>query len=323
VGQAAADALARLTPVQIKFSRGTVQEVACNRRVPLPDGTIGVRYGRNVPAELRAYPEGLIDPEALCAWLVDERGELIGSIVNYACHATSYNQYSEICWDYPGFAAEEVERELGGTCLILQGCAGNMSPGKYTVGEPLEDSKRMGRYVADAVIAGYPTAEMLKDSSLLFANEYVTTGLRVLRSKDELERMLQAEIEKYKELHDAGPGLYNSTNIMSLTERILILNRFPELKMPSEVAVVKLGELLLVFLPGEMFIQSTLALKAKFPQAKLMVMAYTDVSLEYVPNEGAFSERGGYETCEEWCFSVPGNAEALEEKAVHILQQYM
>lgn len=68
--------------------------------IGMKDGKIGVRYGRGVSDELREYPDGLIDPYAECVWLEKMNGELKGVLVNYACHGTSYNEYSNICWDY-------------------------------------------------------------------------------------------------------------------------------------------------------------------------------------------------------------------------------
>ncbi|MBP1990410.1 neutral/alkaline non-lysosomal ceramidase N-terminal domain-containing protein [Paenibacillus eucommiae] len=320
--EAATKAKGSMAAVQFRFSKGIVREVACNRRVTLPDGTIGVRYGRGVSAELRAYPDGLIDPEVSCTWLVGSQGDLMGCLINYACHATTYHQPTEICWDYPGYAAQTVERELGGICLFLQGCAGNISPGKYTIGEPLEDSMKLGRRVADAAIESYSSAGAVMVDGLLISCEHIETELRILRSMEDLKRALTVEIEKYfTESGDLSVGS-SGTNIMSLAERIVLLGKYPGRQMLSEIAVIGLGTIVFVFLPGEMFVECALSLKAKFPMLNLMIMAYTDVSLEYVPIRAAFEEQGGYETCEEWCFSVPGNAEIMEEKAANMIPEF-
>ena len=50
------------TVTQIGRSKARVERIASNRRVPLPDGTIGVRYSATKNAALREAPEGLIDP---------------------------------------------------------------------------------------------------------------------------------------------------------------------------------------------------------------------------------------------------------------------
>jgi hypothetical protein len=320
VRKAAGEAADRLAPVRILRSSGTVGQIACNRRVPLPDGTIGVRYGRGVSAELRAYPDGLIDPEVQCLWFAHLSGQIVGSLINYACHATTYNQYSDICWDYPGFATDRIERELGGTSLFLQGCAGNISPGKYTVGKPLDDSRSMGRRLAAAAMESFSAAKQVQADRLLHAGETVAADLRIFRSKQEMELLLAEEIARCRQQLLANPPVYNSSNILSLTERILLLERYPDLRMPSEVTAVGFGDVRMVFFPGESFIQSTLKLKEKFGHLHLMAMAYTDASLEYIPSAEAYEETGGYETCEEWCFAAKGTAERLDGIAIELLE---
>ncbi|GAA3408426.1 hypothetical protein ACFFNY_13025 [Paenibacillus hodogayensis] len=321
VEKAALDALAELGPVDVHSSSGVVSEVACNRRVPLPDGSIGIRFGRGVSDELRGYPDGLIDPEVQCLWFADKSGQIVGSLVNYACHATSFNQFYDICWDYPGFATEDIERKIGGISLFLQGCAGNISPGKYTVGEPLEDCRSMGRRVADAAHGSFRSAKPVRAEALLYASETVPSELRIFHDKDELVRMLDAEIAQCRNDDDflSVPSESRSANILTLMERIVLLDRYPDLSMPSEVTAIGFGDVRMVFLPGESFIQSALQLKTKFSHLHLMVMAYTDSSLEYVPNAEAYEEIGGYETGEKWCFAAKGTAERLLRTAEELV----
>lgn len=319
--RAAKEALSGLTDVRIKRSSAPVSGVACNRRVKLSDGSIGTRYGRGVSEELRGLPDGLIDPNVHCVWFVDDREQVVGSLLHYACHATSYNQYDHISWDYPGYAAADVERELGGTCLFLQGCAGNISPGKYTVGDPLDDCMRLGRHVSEAAVSSYADARYARGDELLVECGKLPAELRILHSKEALENMLGEEIAKFRKERELHPQRYGGADIVSLAARIGLVERYPDLRMPAEAAVMKVADVLLVFLPGEMFIESAIALKKRFPEADALVMAYGDASLEYIPPREAFNEKGGYETCEEWCFSAPGNAEALESLAGGMMQK--
>lgn len=321
--RAAKEALSGLADVRIKRSSAPVSGVACNRRVKLPDGTVGTRYGRGVSAELRALPDGLIDPDVHCVWFVDDREKVVGSLLHYACHATSYNQYDHISWDYPGYAAADVERELGGTCLFLQGCAGNISPGKYTVGDPLDDCMRLGRHVAEAAVSSYEGARYANGDGLFVECGKLPAELRILHTKEALEKMLGEEIAKFRKERELHPQRYGGSDIVSIAARIGLAERYPDLRIPAEAAVVKIGDIWLVFLPGEMFIESAIALKKRLPEADALVMAYSDVSLEYIPTREAFNEKGGYETCEEWCFSAPGNAEALVEQAALMMQKLL
>ena len=319
VHDAAVNAMDNKEDINIRYSKGYVSEVACNRRVALKDGKIGVRYGRGVSEELRGYPDGLIDPYAECVWLEKMNGELKGVLVNYACHGTSYNEYSEICWDYMGFAREQIEMKLGGQALFLQGCAGNISPGKYTTHEPLEDAGLLGSRLAEAVVKSYSEAYLIDSKLANLINRTVILKGRTTFSEDELEVKLEEEIIKAKiEQKQGSTTLYGSMVISNL-ERLLMLKKYPELEIPSEIGLIRLGELHLFFLPGECFIQYALEIKKYLKGKPVLVMAYTDCTLQYIPNRIAYEEEGGMEDDPDWCYSEQGNGEALVEEAIRLV----
>lgn len=321
-GDAAKEALRNLSIVDVFYSSGVAKQVASNRRVRLADGSIEARWSRGVSDELRSSPEGTIDPVVSCIWFKNSLGQIMGSLLHYACHATAYNNYLKAHWDFPGYAASEVGHQLGGTCMFLQGCAGNISPGKYTVGEPQEDCLRMAHEIALAALDSYPTAQRLRVKSLSLVSGEVSTTLRILPNIDELNRLLDQEVAKYQEALSAGKT-FDNNDFMSIAARLVLLERYPDKNMPSKVFVLGVGELPLVFLPGEMFIETSLQLQLEFSDTRPIVMAYTDASLEYVPIASAFEEQGGYETSEDWCFSVPGNAEVLTAYAAELIRKGM
>ena len=63
VASAAREALTKLQPLtHVACGKGKVEKFASNRRVPLPDGKIGIRLSHCNDPVLIAAPEGLIDP---------------------------------------------------------------------------------------------------------------------------------------------------------------------------------------------------------------------------------------------------------------------
>jgi hypothetical protein len=53
----------------------------------------------------------------------------VATLVNYACHPTIMGSDNRLITpDYPGPVRETVESIVGGTCLFLQGAAGNQGP---------------------------------------------------------------------------------------------------------------------------------------------------------------------------------------------------
>ena len=308
--------------VCVRYSRGYVSGVASNRRVAMEDGKIGVRYGRNVPEELRRYPDGLIDPYAECVWLEKANGELKCALVNYACHGTSYNQYSEICWDYMGYAREEIERKLGGQVLFLQGCAGNISPGKYTTGEPLEDARLLGSRLAKAVTNSYRDRSPVDSEAANAVNRTVILKGRTTLSRDDLEARLKEELARVKIEQRRGSTAFYGSMVISYLERLLMLDKYPTLEIPCEIGLIRIGGLHLFFLPSESFIQYALEIKDHLKGKPVLVMAYGDCTLQYIPNEAAYVEKGGMEDDPDWCYSERGNGEALVKAAIRLADTY-
>lgn len=322
VDSAALEALENLEPVVVKHSRGIVSGVACNRRAIMEDGRVEVRYGRDVPAELVALPDGLIDPNVECLWFENESGQLKYTIMNYACHGTSYNQYSEICWDYMGFARSIVEDKTGAQAMFLQGCAGNMSPGKYTVHEPLEDAELLGSRLADAVMQSYSDAKTVAADEIVVLNREIILKGRTTLNKDELEEKLHNELANVKQQQKEGSGEPYGVMVISYLERYLMLDRYPDLNIPSEIGMIKIGDLHMFFFPGECFIQYALEIKEKLKGKPALIMSYTDCTLQYVPNSEAYEARGGYETDTDWCYSEKGNGEKIVDEALKMYNMY-
>lgn len=100
----------------------------------MPDGRVFV--GRNW--------EGPVDHAVRVVRFDDLEEKPVATILHYACHPTimawENNFYTP---DYPGPAREVIEKELGGTCLFLQGAAGNIGPRRGFTGD-LKVYRRLG-----------------------------------------------------------------------------------------------------------------------------------------------------------------------------------
>jgi len=82
----------------------------------------------------------------------------IGSVLRFAAHATASGHTAESHWggDYPYFARQAIERELGGLCVFLNGPCGDLAPVEHcdwtmVRGEPGSPGPFSPR--------GYPTGE--------------------------------------------------------------------------------------------------------------------------------------------------------------------
>src|SRR5208337_2540477 len=131
---AARDSLEKLQPLtHVACGKAKVEKFASNRRVPLPDGTIGIRLSHCNDPVLIAAPEGLIDPWMRTITLFNRQNP-IARLHYYASHPQSYYGQGHLNPDTPGIARERLDKEEGVPQIYFTGCGGNVAAGKYNDG---------------------------------------------------------------------------------------------------------------------------------------------------------------------------------------------
>lgn len=143
------DAVASLKPAGIVYGCGRCS-LATHR--DFWDGTQFVcGHNPGVPA----------DDTVIVARVSDDSGQMLASIVNYACHPTTLAwENTLISPDYVGAMREVVERDTGAPCLFLQGASGELGPREGFVGDTAV-ADRNGRelgYAALAALIALPAA---------------------------------------------------------------------------------------------------------------------------------------------------------------------
>jgi hypothetical protein len=97
-------------------------------------------------------PAGEADDTVLVARVTAESGEVIATVVNYACHPTTLAwQNTLISPDYIGAMRELVERANGTPCLFIQGASGDVGPRHGFVGDTAV-ADRNGRQLGHAAL---------------------------------------------------------------------------------------------------------------------------------------------------------------------------
>jgi Neutral/alkaline non-lysosomal ceramidase, N-terminal len=116
--EAAVEALADLQPIRLRAGRGQCH-INTNRRTVTERGE---RF-------LGINADGPCDHEVLVVRLDSMDGNLLATLVNYACHPTIMGPPNRLITpDYPGAMKRVVEQAIGGKCLFLQGSAGDQGP---------------------------------------------------------------------------------------------------------------------------------------------------------------------------------------------------
>jgi len=308
VVEAVAEAADRAVPVRVAVGRGLVERVAGNRRPRLPDGRTVHRYGRP-PDELRALPEGLIDPEVAVVRFDGRDRRPVGALLSYSCHPTASGLGipTNVSADFVGHGRTTIEAEFGMPCVFLQGCAGNQGTGKWVSGTPWQDTVAMGERFARGVAEGLGSARPIADG-----------GLRIGRSRLPLQLDPFPPLPELEERFARAATEREFADIVSLGDALVLARRIDKLGS-APITTIALGpELALVVLPGEVFLEHGQAVRRGSPYAETIVAAYNDNTLQYIPTAAAFPD-GEYEVDGGWRYIRPGEGERMADEAVRLL----
>jgi neutral ceramidase len=308
VVEAVAEAADRAVEARVSVGRGVVERVAGNRRPKMPDGRTVHRYGRP-PEELRLLPEGLIDPEVAAIRFDRSDGQAIGAILSYACHPTASGLGipSNVSADFVGHGRTAVEAAMDAPCVFLQGCAGNQGTGKWVSGTPWEDTVAMGERFARGVGEALRTARPIADGPL-----------EVTRSSLPLELDPTPPVGALEAAFDEAIRGSQFDGIVAIGDLLVVARRRAELSMASIVTLGIGPDLALVVLPGEVFLEHGLAVRAASPFVDTIVAAYNDNTLQYIPTAAAFPD-GAYEVDGGWRYIRAGEGERMADEAVRLL----
>lgn len=288
LGDAVRLAQNRLRPAVMGRASGSVPEEVFNRDWLLKDGRVVMNPGYLNPE--RVKPMGPTDPQVGLLALRTPEGEPIAALANYALHYVGGPYHDEISADYFGFFAREMERMLGGGVAILaNGTCGNINNCNWDRAEPpyphpYYQAERVGRVVAaEAYRRWNQIWDWSDDVPLAVVNSFPTFRRR------------EPDAEMLKQMEDllSGPPNPDSSDWMYARER-QELRKTPR-ERPAQIQAMRVGDLGLVGLPGEVFVEIGLAIKEASPFPQTMVVELANYSLGYIPTDHALAE-GSYET---------------------------
>ncbi|TMD27010.1 MAG: hypothetical protein E6I94_09960 [Chloroflexi bacterium] len=291
---AAVEAAGRAQPVTARFARGAVDRIASNRRPRLPDGGIVHRFGRP-SAWMRRLPEGHIDPEVAVLTL-DGLFGTVATLASYACHPTAAggDNHPHVSADFVGVGRAVVEDAVGAPVLFLQGCGGDVGTGKWVARGRRADAAAMGRrFSLDAP---------------------APRGTHRPRGRGaDARRMPEQEAEL-----EAAVRASDAARIVATGDAIVVARRAEQARRPL-VKSVAIGDVALVALPGEVFLELGQSIARRSPFATTVVTAYDDNTLQYIPTAAAFDD-GAYEIAGGWRYVSRGQGERLADQAVALVQ---
>jgi hypothetical protein len=249
---------------------GVVTEAHKNRQ-PARLGIVSkeVAYNRNRHSQLPNPPR---DREMIIVRFDDARGKPIAHLVNFAAHPTMLPaRLREFSADYPGVLCKHVETELGGTCLFLQGAAGDLSPNPPGEATPEKFGATLGTFV-------------VAQSRKLRCEQAELKGIKT-RERD---FKFGARIDL------ANPLVHAAYSIAFFPELVDFYQReYREGIRPHSTAALLDDRIGIVGVSGEFFSSHAVQLKRRARLDHLLFLGYCNDYQQYFPTIEAAAE-GGY-----------------------------
>lgn len=320
-----AAAVGALEPVVLGWARGAEPTVGQNRRVP----------------------GGVTDPDVPVLRFQRPDGSVKALLASYACHPVTLGPNNLLATaDYPGYVRRTIEAAYpGATALFATGCCGQVNnghtardvePGRGGRWRTFGEAERIGRAIAGAALqaaeqaarvdAALPVAATpIQPVRVRAASRTVSLPLLPTVSPAELEDLVARWEEERRSIatRERRSGELERIDVFLAWANALRAGRLPE-AVAAEVMAIALGDVSLVLLPGEMFVEFGLAIKERAAPRPVLSLAYANGCPGYIPHRSAYP-KGGYEIDEAHryygnpaCFA-PEAGEALVEAAVALL----
>ena len=312
----------RMRPSGISVGRARETRLAFNRRLFCKDGKTHMNWEKLAPGFV-IRPHGPVDPEVI-ALAVTRGGRPAAVAVNFGLHpavlAGDNWLYSA---DFPGYLSEAFSKMCGrGRRLCVpyfNGCCGNINHIDHA--DPLQGrgyqmTQRIGYMLAAAAMEALAASVAIRGEKIAVSREMVRAR-RLKISAEQWrwsEKVLEAEAaRKTGGQVDGVPDVFYATiyrEMHAVQDRDDLL----------EVMAIRVGDLAIAGLPGEIFCEFGLKIKKKSPARHTLVIELANNAAGYFPVKNAFRS-GGHGATPGTTLYRPGTGERLADSALRQLQK--
>ncbi|HEY3391822.1 MAG TPA: hypothetical protein VGK58_03890 [Lacipirellulaceae bacterium] len=311
IGAAIVEAKRNLKPANLAAGYAREERLAFNRRFFMKDGTVRFNPGELNPDIIR--PAGPIDPQVgIVAVSSPESAKPSSAIVSFAMHLDTVGG-TEYSADYPKHLEDELRNRLGPefTLLFGTGTCGDINHIDVST-RKRQSAAEIGRLLAETAGNAIEQESLapIAEPALAVRSATVEIPLQQFSDEERADARKKMELVGGREL----PFLeqVRACSIMDLENRAAD-------KLPLEVQAFRLGpDTAIVTLPGEVFVELGLAIKAASPFKTTLVVELTNDCPAYIPTKKAFAE-GSYEIVNSRV--QPGSGERLVEAATRLLKE--
>jgi hypothetical protein len=308
------EAVVKLAPARLSAGAAVEKTLAFNRRFFLKNGDMVWNPRKQHPDIVE--PAGPIDPEVAVLAFDNPKGGAVATLVNFAMHPDTVGG-TRISADYPGVMAKLVGGWRGGDSVTLfaNGACGNINHRDVMWANPQKgtgEATRIGTLLAASVFKASRQLKKTGGDRVRVAREIVKLPLAPFTA---------AQSEKAKEVISQMTAGEKKPPFLEQVDAFKVADVEARQGKPweVEVQVIALGDdVAIVSLPGEIFVELGLAIKAQSKFKHTLIAELANGSIGYIPNKRAYGQ-GAYEVISARC--AAGSGEMLVEAAVRLLEK--
>ena len=296
-------AVKRIQPARAGFASVMEDRISFYRRWLMKDGTVRMNPGLNNPDRVR--PMGEIDPELAMMYVEGVDGTPISVVASFSLHYVGTGGVGQVSADYFGQFFNLMRHYLGGNCvpILWNAASGQINNNDYSGERIWQDRGHTRARRMANVLAGHVLTEIqLMDLDEKLALKAVTGTLEFSRkviTETDLDIAEQILAGGYE--YEEGPFSWvvgqpvPKDRVDVYARQCQRLAALPE-QMTAPVQAIRLGDAAILALPGEIFVESGLRIKAQTSASPLMLVSLANGYIGYVCTDEALIREGGYET---------------------------
>ena len=297
----------RLKSARVGFASVNEDRITFNRRWHMKDGTVRFNPGVNNPDLVK--PTGTIDPELAMMFAETDDGTPIAAVANFSLHYIGTDNGNALSADYFGHFDKRMRHYLGDTCISLlwNAASGQINNTDFSGQTKWTASGHRQAVKMANVLAGHFITEMQfmeMHETLDLSGDIETLRFQRKRVTEEdlkvAEQVLSVPQGSY-DAYETGPfswvvGQPIPTALVDVYAReCQRLAKLPA-EMTAPVQVMQLGEAAIVALPGEVFVETGMNIKAASDATPTFLVSLANGYIGYICTDKALTEEGGYET---------------------------
>jgi hypothetical protein len=265
---------------QIGTGQAKAERIASIRRLHDEKGRLLTRWSAAAKdPKMAAAPEGPIDPWVKTITFARD-GKPLVRLHYYATHPQTFCCDGRASSDFVGLAREAVEKQDQVFQIYFTGCAGDVTPGKYSNGSH-QAMMELNERLQAAMKASIAHTQFAPVSSLIWRTDTFTFPLRA--GVDEVKTQCRTALDT--------PTLSDNERVFQGAMRLSYVER---LGRPILVSSLQIGKVHILHLPGEPMVEFQHFAQRARPEDFVAVAGYGDCGCSYLCTDAAIAE-GGYE----------------------------